>query len=69
MESDTNLKSCIQVYIQQLKNNKKIFFQKNHFLKSYALFIFWYFNDILEDFWPRRSTEHRVGARQIVEQL
>ena len=39
-ESDTNLKSCIPVYIQNLKNNQKIIFQKSDFSKSYGPFIF-----------------------------
>ena len=37
MESVKNLKSCIQVYIQQLKNNQKYFFKKTFFEELWAL--------------------------------
>ena len=43
-ENDRTIKSCIRIYIQEMKKIKKIFFPKIHFLKSYGPLIFRFFD-------------------------
>ena len=68
-ESDTNLKSCIQVYIQRLKNNKKICFQKVNFRRvmgrSFLIFQ-WSFRGFLTKAFHRASCGGQTNCRAVI---